>query len=75
MARAAKKPPDGDRARLEALRARLEAVVMDPGTPPRDLATVSREYRMTVAALAASAPLAAGSKLDEISARRRRRGA
>ncbi|UUO03854.1 hypothetical protein M4D79_14130 [Mycolicibacterium novocastrense] len=65
----------GDRARLEALRDRLEAVLNDPETGPRDLAAVSREYRMTVAALAALAPPAGSSKLDEIAARRRKRGA
>ncbi len=75
MARAAKKPPDGDRARLERLRDLLEAVVNDPATAPRDLAAVSREYRQTVAALASSAPAPGASKLDEIAARRRRRGA
>lgn len=74
MTRAVKKPPDDDRARLEALRDRLESVVRDPETSPRDLAAVSREYRMTVAVLAASAP-PAPSKLDEIAARRRKRGA
>ncbi len=64
-----------DRARLEALRDLLEAVLKDPETAPRDLATVSREYRQTVAALAASAPAPGTSKLDEIAARRRKRGA
>ena len=49
---------------------------MAPQRRPRDLATVSREYRMTVAALAATAPAAGPSKLDEIAARqRRKRGA
>jgi hypothetical protein len=67
--------PRSDRARLEALRDRLERVLNDPKTPPRDLATVSREYRMTVATLAASAPAPGASKLDEIAARRRKRGA
>lgn len=64
---------DADRARLEALRDRLEAVVSDPETAPRDLAAVSREYRQTVAALSAMAPAAGTSKLDEIAARRRKR--
>lgn len=64
-----------DRARLEALRDLLEGVLNDPETSPRDLATVSREYRLTVATLAASRPAAGSSKLDEIAARRRKRGA
>lgn len=67
-------PPD-DRARLEALRDRLEGVLSDPDTTPRDLASVSREYRQTVAALAQLGPPAGVSKLDEIAARRRKRGA
>ncbi|OBF52622.1 hypothetical protein A5778_15565 [Mycolicibacterium monacense] len=58
---------------MEALRDRLEAVVNDPETSVRDLAAVSREYRMTVAALAGLAPAAGSSKLDEIAARRRKR--
>lgn len=66
---------NGDRARLEALRDLLEAVVKDPETSARDLATVSREYRLTVAALAALGPAAGTSKLDEIAERRRKRGA
>ncbi|MBB2772328.1 UNVERIFIED_ORG: hypothetical protein GGE11_003253 [Mycolicibacterium obuense] len=45
----------------------------DPETSVRDLAAVSREYRMTVAALAGLAPAAGSSKLDEIAARRRKR--
>jgi hypothetical protein len=64
----------GDRARLEALRDLLEAVLHDPETSPRDLATVSREYRMTVAALDGVAPSSGTSKLDEIAARRAKRG-
>ena len=64
-----------DRVRLKALRDLLEAVLKDTETSARDLATVSREYRMTVAALAASAPAPGNSKLDEIAARRRKRGA
>jgi hypothetical protein len=65
-----------DQARLEALRDRLEAILGDPGTSPRDMAVVSREYRQTVAALAALAPTSAEStRLDEIAARRRKRGA
>lgn len=65
----------GDRSRLEALRARLEAVLTDPETTPRDLASVSREYRQTITALAAITPVTGTSKLDEIAARRRKRGA
>jgi hypothetical protein len=64
-----------DRARLEELRDRLEGVLNDSETGPRDLATVSREYRQTLAALAAMSPGAGSSKLDEIAARRRKRGA
>ena len=64
-----------DRARLEALRDLLGAVLTDSGTSARDLATVSREYRLTLAALAATPPVSGGSKLDEIAARRRSRGA
>ncbi len=66
--------PSSDRTRLEALRDRLEAVLSDPGTSPRDLAAVSREYRQTVAALAQMRPVEGVSKLDEIAARRRQRG-
>lgn len=62
-----------DRERLTVLRARLEAVLADPATTPRDLATCSREYRLLLASLAESKP-ATGSKLDEISARRKKRG-
>lgn len=76
MSRASRKlKPATDRARLEALRDRLEAIVSDPKTSPRDVIAASREYRITVAALGQSAPAAAGSKLDEIAARRRRRAA
>jgi len=64
-----------DRARLEALRDRLEAVIADPETSPRDLASLGREYRQTITALAAVTPAAGTSKLDEIAARRRKRGA
>lgn len=69
-------PPD-DIARLEALRARLEAVLNAPETTPRDLATVAREYRILVTKLAETAPVAGkSSPLDEIAAaRRNRRGA
>lgn len=64
-----------DRSRLEALRARLEGVLHDPETPPRDLASVAREYRQLISALAALAPADGKSQLDEIAARRRKRGA
>lgn len=64
-----------DRARLEELRDRLAAVLADPETTPRDLASVSREYRQTLTALAAVTPASGTSKLDEIAARRRSRGA
>ena len=56
-------------------RARLEAVIADPETSPRDLASLGREYRQTITALAAVTPAAGTSKLDEIAARRRKRGA
>ena len=71
----AETPPQDDRARLEALRDRLQAVLDDPETAPRDLASVSREYRQTVSALAQMRPADGVSKLDEIAARRRKRGA
>jgi hypothetical protein len=64
-----------DRERLEALRSRLEAVLDDPETSARDLAAVSREYRQVIDALAVLAPADSTSRLDEIAARRRRRGA
>ena len=64
-----------DRARLEALRDLLEGVLNDPETSARDLPTVSREYRLTVSTLAGLGPPAGSSKLDEIAARRRKRGA
>lgn len=75
MAQVGEDSPRSDRARLEALRDRLEAVLNDPETAVRDLANVSREYRMTVAAIAEHAPSPGGSKLDEIAERRRKRGA
>ena len=62
-------------ARLEALRDRLEGVLSDPTTSPRDLATVSREYRLTLERLAEMKPMSKGSPLDEITARRQKRGA
>lgn len=65
-------PTDIDR--LRAVRERLQAVLDDPSTPPRDLATVSREYRLTLEAIAKLAPAASGSRLDEIAAKRRKRG-
>jgi hypothetical protein len=63
-----------DRSRLEALRGRLEAILNDPETPPRDVATVAREYRQCLTALGQLAPPAAGTPLDELRARRRNRG-
>ncbi|CAJ1504256.1 hypothetical protein MU0083_003391 [[Mycobacterium] kokjensenii] len=50
-------------------------MIASPETSARDLAAVGREYRQTLAALAAVAPPAGTSKLDEIAARRRKRGA
>jgi hypothetical protein len=67
--------PRSDRARLEALRELLEGVLNDPETSARDFAAVSREYRLTLATLAGLAPAQGASKLDEIAARRRKRGA
>lgn len=64
-----------EKARLEALRDRLQGVLDSPDTTARDLATVGREYRMTLAKLAELAPAASGSALDEIAARRKKRGA
>jgi hypothetical protein len=64
-----------DRERLEALRGLLEGVLEDPETSPRDLSSVSREYRMTLNALGGLAPSSGTSKLDEIAARRAKRGA
>ena len=64
-------PTTDDRARLEAVRGLLEAVLNNPETPARDLPAVSREFRLTLAALAQLAPPAGVSKLDEIAARRR----
>lgn len=69
------RPARSDRDRLEALRDRLQAVLDDPTTTPRDLATVSREYRLTLDALAEVTPAAGTSPLDEIAARRHQRGA
>ncbi|MDN5746524.1 MAG: hypothetical protein L0H31_15590 [Nocardioidaceae bacterium] len=73
----ARKPSNDptDRDRLQALRTRLEGVIANPETSPRDLAGVAREYRQVLAALAESAPSSGSSKLDEIAARRRQRGA
>ena len=68
-------PAPTDRGRLEALRDRLQAVLEAPGTTPRDLATVSREYRLTIEKLAQLRPAGARSALDEITARRQQRGA
>lgn len=68
-------PPTTDRARLEAVRDRLEGVLADQGTSPRDLATVAREYRILVERLAATATPTAASPADEIAARRAARGA
>lgn len=64
-----------EQARLEALRDRLARVLDDPNASPRDLAAVSREYRMTLVRLAEMAPAAEGNPLDEIAKRRVARGA
>lgn len=64
-----------EKARLEALRGRLEAALNDPATTTRDLPSLSREYRMTIAKLSELAPAAPGSALDEIARRRKKRGA
>lgn len=68
-----KRYPDTDRGRLEAVRDRLQSIVNNPETAPRDVVAASREYRIVVAALAQTAAPAAASKLDEIAERRRRR--
>jgi predicted component of type VI protein secretion system len=68
-------PGADDRARLESVRDRLEAVLNDPDTAARDLAAVSREFRQTLFALGQLAPPEGDTHLDEIAARRRRRGA
>ena len=64
-----------DRARLEAVRDRLEQALADPDTAPRDLASLAREHRQTLTALGQLAPPEGNTTLDEISARRRQRGA
>ena len=64
-----------DLDRLTVLRGRLEAVLADPTTSPRDLASVSREYRQTLVQLGELAPADESSALDEIAARRAKRGA
>lgn len=63
------------RTDLEAVGARLRAVLDDPQTSPRDLAAVAREYRMYLATLADNKPRPQSSPLDEIAARRVKRGA
>ena len=63
-----------DHSRLEALRALLEGILNDPETSPRDISAVSREYRQCITALGQLAPAPAGTRLDEIAARRRKRG-
>ena len=73
--RKAEDPAQDDRTRLEALRDRLQRILDDVETPPRDVAAVSREYRQTLTALAQLGPPAAGTALDELRARRRSRGA
>jgi len=62
-----------DRGRLEAARDRLEAVLHDPETSPRDLATVAREYRILVEKIGETTARTTTSKLDEIAARRAKR--
>lgn len=64
-----------DLERLTALRTLIEDVLKEPTTTPRDLAALSREYRLLVAQLSEMAPRGAGSPLDEIAARRASRGA
>jgi hypothetical protein len=64
-----------DHDRLEALRDLLAAVLADPAIAPRDLATVSREYRLTLEKLRDLKPSTGTSALDEIAARRSKRGA
>lgn len=64
-----------DKDRLEALRGRIEGVLVDPSTSPRDLATCGREYRLLLAAISEHSGTTAGSRLDEIAKRRAERGA
>lgn len=75
-----RKPPTSpaertDRDRLVAVRDRLEAVLADQSTPPRDLATVAREYRILLERLGALTAPGVPSPADEIAARRAARGA
>lgn len=74
---AVKRRPQTDRQRLEALRDRLEKVISDPATTPRDAVGASRELRQILVTLAAMPSAAAGPKspIDQIAERRRRRGA
>lgn len=65
---------DEDLKRLQSVRARLELVLEDEETAPRDLAGVSREYRLVLDAIRARSDGPAGSAVDEISARRAKRG-
>lgn len=64
-----------DLERLTALRERLESVLRDPATTPRDLAAVSREFRLLLDTMAKAAPANEKSPLDEIAAKRKKRGA
>lgn len=69
-------PEPDHRARLKSLLERLQSLLDDPETTPRDVASLSREYRQTLTALSVLGPAAGQrSKLDEIAARRRKRGA
>lgn len=69
------RPEPSHRDRLEAARDRLAAVLRDPETSPRDVAGVSREYRLLLDRLAEMTPGTGSSPLDEIAARRQERGA
>lgn len=59
---------------LEAAAAEVYRVLMSDETPPAAKAALMREFRMTVAALAAR-PKAKESKIDELAARRKARRA
>lgn len=61
--------------RLTALRDRLQEVLDDKGTSPRDLASVSREFRLLLETIDKARPSSGTTKLDEIAAKRKKREA
>lgn len=62
-----------DLTRLKAVRDRLDAVLKEPETSARDLATCSREYRLLLTDIRAQSGNTKGSVVDEISKRRAKR--